>query len=183
MFSIMTIASSTTNPVAMVSAISDRLSRENPSKYMTAKVPTSESGTATNGMTVARTLRRNRNITSITSPMLSNSSNSTSFTDAWMLVVMSVSVVIFMDAGRSASSCGKILRMLLTTMMVLAPGCRWMFTTTAGVWFIHAASFAFSTPLTTLATSFRNTGAPLLYATTTSLYWSAVVIWSLASIW
>ena len=29
--------------------------------------------------------------------------------------------------------------MLLTTLMVLAPGCRWMLRMTAGVWFIHAA--------------------------------------------
>jgi hypothetical protein len=53
MFSTITIASSTTNPVEMVSAISDRLSSENPSAYIAAKVPTSESGTATLGMMVA----------------------------------------------------------------------------------------------------------------------------------
>ena len=44
MFSITTMASSTTNPVAMVSAISERLSRLKPSRYMTAKVPISETG-------------------------------------------------------------------------------------------------------------------------------------------
>ena len=53
MFSIITIASSTTKPVAMVSAISVRLLIEKPARYMTPKVPTSDSGTATLGMSVA----------------------------------------------------------------------------------------------------------------------------------
>ena len=59
MFSSTTIASSTTKPVAMVSAISDRLSRLKPSRYMTPNVPISDTGTATLGISVARTLRRN----------------------------------------------------------------------------------------------------------------------------
>ena len=45
MFSIITMASSTTKPVAIVSAISDRLSRLKPSWYIAASVPTSDSGT------------------------------------------------------------------------------------------------------------------------------------------
>src|SRR5262245_61722051 len=53
-FSSTTIASSTTNPVAMVSAISDRLFRLKPHRYITPKVATSETGTATAGMRVAR---------------------------------------------------------------------------------------------------------------------------------
>ncbi len=59
MFSIITIASSTTNPVEMVSAIRDRLLSEYPQRYITPKVPISESGTATPGMKVARSERRN----------------------------------------------------------------------------------------------------------------------------
>ena len=59
MFSTITIASSTTKPVEIVSAISDRLSSENciqPSSYsfITPNVPISDSGTATPGITVAR---------------------------------------------------------------------------------------------------------------------------------
>src|SRR5580658_11348443 len=53
MFSIMTIASSTTNPVEIVNAINDKLSRLKPSAYIAAKVPTSDSGTATLGIMVA----------------------------------------------------------------------------------------------------------------------------------
>ena len=51
--------------------------------------------------------------------------------------------------------------MLLTTLIVLAPGCRCTFRTTAGVWFIHAAWLLFSMPFTTFATSVSITGAPL----------------------
>ena len=49
----MTMASSTTNPVEMVSAMSERLFRLKPARYMTPKVPTSDTGTATLGMVVA----------------------------------------------------------------------------------------------------------------------------------
>ena len=59
MFSIITMASSTTKPVAMVSAMSERLSMLKPKRYMTAKVPMSDSGTERLGMMVAGTLRRN----------------------------------------------------------------------------------------------------------------------------
>ena len=58
MFSITTMASSTTKPLAMASAISERLSSEKPHRYITAQVPISETGTATAGIKVARPLRR-----------------------------------------------------------------------------------------------------------------------------
>src|SRR5271165_2460560 len=67
MFSTITMASSTTKPVEMVSAISERLSRLYPRAYIAPKVPTSDSGTATLGMMVAYRLRKNRKITSTTS--------------------------------------------------------------------------------------------------------------------
>ncbi|CAH0291699.1 hypothetical protein SRABI106_03529 [Rahnella aquatilis] len=75
MFSTTTMASSITKPVAMVSAISERLLRLKPHRYITPKVPTSESGTATLGISVAATLRRNRKVTITTSAIDSNSSN------------------------------------------------------------------------------------------------------------
>ena len=56
-----------------------------------------------------------------------------------MAVVKSVRGVTCTDAGRLASSCGNNFLMLFTTLIVLAPGCRWMFKMTAGVRFIHAA--------------------------------------------
>src|ERR671934_42518 len=53
MFSIMTTASSTTKPVEIVSAISERLFRLKPRPYITANVPTIETGTVMPGMKVA----------------------------------------------------------------------------------------------------------------------------------
>ena len=50
MFSITTMASSTTNPVEMAKAISERLSMLYPSRYIAPKVPTIESGTETLGI-------------------------------------------------------------------------------------------------------------------------------------
>ena len=89
MFSITTMASSTTKPVEMVRAISERLSRLYPSRYITANVPISETGTATAGMSVARPLRRNTNTTMMTRTMEMTSVLSTSLTEARMVVVRS----------------------------------------------------------------------------------------------
>ncbi len=44
-FSIMTMASSTTKPTEMVSAMRERLSMENPAAHIAAQVPTRERGT------------------------------------------------------------------------------------------------------------------------------------------
>src|SRR5579884_4420113 len=106
MFSIMTIASSTTKPVAIVSAIRDRLLRLKPNRYMTANVPTRDNGTDRLGITVADGLRRNTKITATTSTTASNNSNSTSATEARIVTVRSVSGVTVTAAGRVALSCG-----------------------------------------------------------------------------
>ena len=71
MFSSMTIASSTTKPSERTSAIIDRLSSVKPSSFMTAKVPSTENGSASAGMSVADQLWRNRKITPITSTTVS----------------------------------------------------------------------------------------------------------------
>ena len=60
MFSSMTMASSTTKPTASVSASSEMLSIEWPNRYMPAKVPMSEIGSAIAGISVARKLRRKK---------------------------------------------------------------------------------------------------------------------------
>ncbi len=69
MFSSMTMASSTTKPTDSVSASIVILLMEKPSAYITAKVPMSETGTASPGMMVAGSLRRNRKITRMTRPI------------------------------------------------------------------------------------------------------------------
>src|SRR6201987_6397918 len=102
MFSIMTIAASTTNPVAIVNAISDKLLRLNPARYITARVPTSESGTERLGIRVAEGLRRNTKITITTRTTARPSSNSTSATEARIVVVRLVSTVAWTAEGNAA---------------------------------------------------------------------------------
>ena len=99
MFSITTMASSTTNPTEMVTAISERLSMLKWHKYMKAKVPASASGTVMLAMNVGQNRRRNRKITITTSAMLSSSENCTSCTDARMVVVRSLISVSLTDGG------------------------------------------------------------------------------------
>ena len=99
MFSIMTMASSTTKPVPMVSAISDRLSSEKPQNHITPKVAISDSGSATPAMMVARMVRRKISTTSTTSAMLSTSVNCTSWIEARMVVVRSLTMVRSTPAG------------------------------------------------------------------------------------
>ncbi len=156
----MTIASSTTKPDAIVSAISDRLLRLKPARYMTARVPTSESGTLRLGISVADGLRRNRKITTTTRTTASPSSNSTSATLARIVVVRSVTTWTSSPAGSDACSAGNSCWMLSTTEITLAPGWRWMFMTIAGSVLTQAASLVFSGASLARATSASLTGSP-----------------------
>ena len=81
-----------------------------------------------------------------------------------MVVVRSVRMFTFTDAGSEVVSCGSSCLMRSTTEMMFAPGCRWIFKMTAGVSFIQAAWRRFSASSTTSATSVSLTGAPFLYA-------------------
>ena len=65
-FSTTTMASSTTMPIASTSASSETVLALKPSASMTAKVPISETGTAMTGISVVRSLPRNRNTTMAT---------------------------------------------------------------------------------------------------------------------
>ncbi len=114
MFSIITIASSTTKPVPMVSAISDRLSSEKPAKYITQNVAISDSGSATPAITVALTVRRKMNTTSTTSATASVSVNCTSRIDAWIVSVRSCTTLSLAPTGMMRRSFGNSARMLLT---------------------------------------------------------------------
>ena len=72
-FSIITMASSTTKPTEMVSAISDRLSIENPAAHIAAQEPTSDSGTVMPAASTGESRRRNSNTTAITRQTVMNS--------------------------------------------------------------------------------------------------------------
>ncbi len=165
MFSIITIASSTTNPVAIVSAISDRLLIENPARYITPNVPTKDNGTARLGMIVAGTLRRNRKITSTTSATASSNSNCTSATEARIVTVRSVNTVSSTAVGRPDASCGSSVLIRSTVSITLAPGWRCTLTTMPGALLTHAARREFSASFTTSATSRTRIGAPLFQPT------------------
>ena len=126
MFSSMTMASSTTKPTAIVMPMSDRLSSENPSRYIMPNVPTKASGTVTLGMMVAQRLRRNRKITSTTRAIDSIKGElHVVDTDARMVWVRST---IVCEHGWSAEyrlpGLGKAPALTRSTVaMTLAPGC------------------------------------------------------------
>ena len=71
MFSSTTMASSTTSPIASTTASSVSVLMEKPMAYMSAQLPISETGIVTRGITVARSERRNRKMTAITSTIAS----------------------------------------------------------------------------------------------------------------
>ena len=155
---------STTKPVETISAISEKLLRLKPSRYIAPKVPSNVSGTQTVGTSVAFRFRRNRNTTRITSTVAMISVISTSNTELRMEVVVSISVPSWMAAGSAACSSGIIWRILSTTSMTLAPGCLVILTRPAG-WPLKVPRLrTFSTPSTTSATSCSLTAEPLRYA-------------------
>ena len=132
MFSSTTMASSTTKPTASVSAMSERLSRLKPSRYITAKVPTSDIGSARLGIMVAREFRRKRKITITTRQSARKRVNFTSLTDCLDRLR---AVVQRGDLDRRAGVCGRSCSTsALTrsaTATVLVPGWRWIASTMA----------------------------------------------------
>ncbi|SAJ34545.1 Uncharacterised protein [Enterobacter cloacae] len=161
MFSTTTMASSTTKPVAMISAISDRLFRLKSHRYMTAKVPISETGTARLGISVARPLRRNRKTTRITSATEISRVSSASSSDARIDGLRS-SITFSLTCGPSSScNTGSCAWMASVASMMLAPGWRVTISSTAGRSSEKPALRTSSTESLTLATSPRRTAAPL----------------------
>ena len=105
MFSMTTIASSTTMPVASVMPKSVSVLIEKPSSLTNAKVPTSETGIVMVGMIVLRQSCRNRNMTSTTSAIASSSVLSTSRIESETTVVVSKAILILeRPAGTTAST-------------------------------------------------------------------------------
>src|ERR1700722_20380762 len=86
-FSITTIASSTTNPVAIVSAINERLSSVYPIRDIAPKVAIIETGTDMLGIKVDQALRRKTNTTRTTSPIEMMTLRWASRIDSWVAIV------------------------------------------------------------------------------------------------
>jgi len=124
-------------------------------------VPISEIGTATPGITVARTLRRNTNTTRITRAIAMASVYSTSRSEARMVVVRSEAIVSSAPAGIDARSWGRTSFTRSTVSMMLAPGSRERMTSTDGRPLARPWLRRSSTESTTSATSARRTAAPL----------------------
>src|ERR1039458_5166410 len=124
MFSITTMASSTTNPVAMVSAISERLSRVYPIRYMAPNVAMMDTGTDTLGMNVDQALRRKRNTTKTTSEMEMITLRCASRMDSLVVMVRSLAILKRTVGGSWASNCGIKALIRATVSMMLAFGWR-----------------------------------------------------------
>ncbi len=129
MFSSTTMASSTTRPVQMISAISDRLFSEKSSRYITAKVPTSDTGTASAGISEARQRPRNRKTTMITRATAISRVRSASCRLARITGERSMATSSWALAGITASRAGSSARMSSMVWMMLAPG--WRLTTSS----------------------------------------------------
>src|ERR1019366_1253865 len=93
MFSITTIASSTTNPVAMVSAINERLSSVYPIRYIAPNVAMMDTGTDMLGMNVDQPLRRKMNTTRTTRQMETITLRCASLSDSRVVVVRSLAIL------------------------------------------------------------------------------------------
>src|SRR5262245_26809284 len=106
MFSMTTMASSTTKPVDIANAIRDKLSTLYPSKYITPKVPNSDSGKEMIGMIVDQTFRRNTKTTRTTSATEIRIVYSMSAMDARIVVVRSTMTDSLIDGGIEARSSG-----------------------------------------------------------------------------
>ena len=113
MFSSMTMASSTTKPTDSVSASSVMLLMEKPKTYIAAQVPTSDTGTASAGMIVAETFRRNRKITMITRQMAIASVSCTSATASRIEIERSNSGCIWIAGGTCARIAGSLSRTMV----------------------------------------------------------------------
>ena len=99
-FSITTMASSTTRPVASVMPNSVSELMEKPKILMKANVPISETGMVTAGMMVARQSSRNRKITTMTITMASARVTSTSRIESPTTVVESNAMAYCSPGGK-----------------------------------------------------------------------------------
>ena len=182
-FSSTTIASSTTKPVAIVSAISEKMLSEYPSRYIAPNVPISDTGTATLG-----NQRRARAAAGTRTPP-GSPARPTAAAWSWCraatrgsTVVRSISTSSLIAAGIDARKMRQqrldavdrlddVRVRLARRRPAITAGCPLARPALRRSWFES----------TTVAMSPSRTGAPLLYATISGRYSFAVLDWSLAS--
>ncbi len=103
-FSMTTMASSTTSPVASVIPKSVSELIENPKILTNANVPISDTGMVTAGMIVARQSSRKMKMTTMTMTMASSSVVTTSLTESPTTVVVSKAITYLMPGGNDLES-------------------------------------------------------------------------------
>ena len=119
-FSMTTMASSTTRPVASVMPKSVSELIEKPKILMNANVPISETGMVTAGMMVARQSSRNRKMTAMTMTIAAASVTSTSRMDSPTTVVESNAIAYSRPGGKFFESCSRAALALRSTSRELA---------------------------------------------------------------
>jgi hypothetical protein len=117
-----TMASSTTMPIARTRPSSDSTLIEKPSIGKKMKAPTSETGTVTSGMRVARQLCRKMNTTRMTRITASNSVCTISVIPSVTGSVVSSEIVYSMSFGKRAESSFIVALILFATSRALVPG-------------------------------------------------------------
>mgnify|MGYP003291420172 CR=1 FL=1 len=141
-FSTTTMASSTTMAIARTNPNNVNKFIENPKSRITANVPNNEIGIVSAGMMTARKFCKNKNITKITSNVVSAIVTNTSSMDAVTYLVLSITIFIVTPSGRY---CCKSLTLAFTsfaTSNALEPG----------IWFIPIA--AISLPFIVVTTEY-----------------------------
>ena len=89
MFSVITMASSTTSPTASTMASMESTLMENPARYMTKNAPISDTGITMHGTSVTRQSRKKRKMMMITRIKATYTVSFTSLIDARINLVLS----------------------------------------------------------------------------------------------
>ena len=123
MFSSITMASSTTRPIASTMASSVSVLIVNPNAYIRPKAPISDTGIVTIGMSVARRLRRKKKMTSTTSTIASTIVSNTDPIDFSMNTDVSYETISLMPGGSDAFMRSTSARTALDNSSGLATAC------------------------------------------------------------
>ena len=123
MFSSITMASSTTRPIASTIASSVNVLIVNPNAYINPNAPIRDTGIVTIGMSVARRLRRKRKMTSTTSAMASTIVSNTDPIDFSMNTDVSYETISLMPGGSDAFMRSTSARTALDNSSGLATAC------------------------------------------------------------
>ena len=122
MFSVTTMASSTTSPTDKTTASMERTFMENPARYMTKNAPTRETGITTTGTSVTRQSLRKTNMMNTTRKKAMKMVLRTSLMEARMYSVLSYITSTETSSGRSFFICSTRSMASSAIMMWLAPG-------------------------------------------------------------